>query len=509
MRILIVGAGAVGGYFGGRLAQAGRDVTFLVRPPRAKQLSRDGLRIVSPHGDAERTGQDPLVGSGFGNWGLPDISELEIDNGVTPWWLGTGREFAQPAGALERFREFGLDRIWSGWTEMAVATQARQFEALQYQVGELRRHSELSGYVITEFTDAYWEANGLLDLARGPKIFHDRLREINGPEMLIAELDRRDAWGGDRLGVDLAISSFAGSSEPRAAFAWTLRLEGAVAASGRQPVEKWPVDGAAAAGRLEINLPVVERAVRAELEMHALAASGSVRARGTWSLAIMPAQRRKTAAPLRIAVEDPLGIWGLEQRVRKLGHEIAPLDDAELLVTTELTMAGRNYAGGGGRVLVLARSRSAIAAGIDLERPVTIYPRWLADDPATDTRNPWRGDWISAYSWIDPADHPELPAINPLDWAYQEVLPDHVLRGYEPQQHAAEVSAGMFVGWVHAPAALLWTFAQGRGRMTLTTFRLAPEDGPVATVLLEDLIQGGAATDPALRDRPDRSIGSD
>jgi 2-dehydropantoate 2-reductase len=51
LRILIVGAGAVGGYFGGRLAQAGRDVTFLVRPSRAKQLSQDGLRIISPHGD--------------------------------------------------------------------------------------------------------------------------------------------------------------------------------------------------------------------------------------------------------------------------------------------------------------------------------------------------------------------------------------------------------------------------------------------------------------------------
>jgi 2-dehydropantoate 2-reductase len=55
MRILIVGAGAVGGYFGGRLAQAGRNVTFLVRPSRAKQLSRDGLRIISPHGDAVLT----------------------------------------------------------------------------------------------------------------------------------------------------------------------------------------------------------------------------------------------------------------------------------------------------------------------------------------------------------------------------------------------------------------------------------------------------------------------
>jgi len=55
MRILVVGAGATGGYFGGRLAQAGRDVTFLVRPGRAERLRTDGLRIVSPHGDATLT----------------------------------------------------------------------------------------------------------------------------------------------------------------------------------------------------------------------------------------------------------------------------------------------------------------------------------------------------------------------------------------------------------------------------------------------------------------------
>ncbi|HTE77076.1 MAG TPA: 2-dehydropantoate 2-reductase [Xanthobacteraceae bacterium] len=55
MRILVVGAGAVGGYFGGRLAQAGRDVTFLVRPSRAKQLRQNGLRITSPHGDVVLT----------------------------------------------------------------------------------------------------------------------------------------------------------------------------------------------------------------------------------------------------------------------------------------------------------------------------------------------------------------------------------------------------------------------------------------------------------------------
>src|SRR5258707_15108454 len=51
MRILVVGAGAIGGYFGGRLLQAGRDVTFLVRPRRAAELARDGLVIKSPSGE--------------------------------------------------------------------------------------------------------------------------------------------------------------------------------------------------------------------------------------------------------------------------------------------------------------------------------------------------------------------------------------------------------------------------------------------------------------------------
>lgn len=52
MRILIVGAGGIGGYFGGRLLEAGRDITFLVRPERARKLASAGLVIRSPFGDA-------------------------------------------------------------------------------------------------------------------------------------------------------------------------------------------------------------------------------------------------------------------------------------------------------------------------------------------------------------------------------------------------------------------------------------------------------------------------
>jgi 2-dehydropantoate 2-reductase len=52
MRMLVVGAGSTGGFFGTRLVQAGRDVTFLVRPERAAKLRERGMRVKSPQGDA-------------------------------------------------------------------------------------------------------------------------------------------------------------------------------------------------------------------------------------------------------------------------------------------------------------------------------------------------------------------------------------------------------------------------------------------------------------------------
>jgi 2-dehydropantoate 2-reductase len=61
MRILVIGAGAVGGYFGAHLAQAGRDVTFLVREKRAEQLRRTGLQVVDTVQDTALTVQPKLL----------------------------------------------------------------------------------------------------------------------------------------------------------------------------------------------------------------------------------------------------------------------------------------------------------------------------------------------------------------------------------------------------------------------------------------------------------------
>jgi 2-dehydropantoate 2-reductase len=62
MKILVLGAGGIGGYYGGRLAQAGVDTTFLVRPKRREQIARDGLVIESPNGNARIAAQTVLAG---------------------------------------------------------------------------------------------------------------------------------------------------------------------------------------------------------------------------------------------------------------------------------------------------------------------------------------------------------------------------------------------------------------------------------------------------------------
>ncbi|QQK80094.1 ketopantoate reductase family protein [Salicibibacter cibi] len=62
LKFLVVGAGAVGGYFGGRLLEAGENVTFLVRSKRRKQLEQNGLVLQSVKGDA--TLYPPLIEKG-------------------------------------------------------------------------------------------------------------------------------------------------------------------------------------------------------------------------------------------------------------------------------------------------------------------------------------------------------------------------------------------------------------------------------------------------------------
>jgi len=68
MRYLVLGAGAIGGYFGGMLLRGGADLSFLVRPKRAAQLAERGLVVKTPGGDVEYPVRTILSGEVDGHY---------------------------------------------------------------------------------------------------------------------------------------------------------------------------------------------------------------------------------------------------------------------------------------------------------------------------------------------------------------------------------------------------------------------------------------------------------
>ena len=441
----------------------------------------------SPNGDAEPRGDEPLVVSEFGVWGLPRLDRMVEHHGSEPWWFGTGQGYYRPSGIRRRFRRFGLDRMWDTVDDLADATQWHQFEGFQFEIAEMRRHRSITGYVVTELSDAYWEANGVLDPMRGPKVYHDRFREINAPDVVGIIPARRDVWSGDALGGEVFLSSYAAEPAEGGSVAWALDVEGRSVATGELALEAWPRFDVVELGRLEIDAPRVDRPVDAWLTLTARDGAGTPRAESRLRFAILP-RVDVDHATLRIAVEDPLDIWGVRTCVAALGHEIVARADADIVITTQLTEDLVEHVESGGRVLVLVRSGSALPADLDLRRRVSAHLRRLPHSGWPGQRSPWEGDWVSNFNWIRPGALPQLPKRELLDLAYEEVAPDHVLLGYDPVKHGDEVLAGMFVGWVHEPAALAWAFDQGAGSLLLTTFRVAPESGPVATTMLRSLI---------------------
>jgi 2-dehydropantoate 2-reductase len=129
MHILVVGAGAVGGYFGGRLLQAGRDVTFLVRPKRAMELARDGLVIKSPNGDVTLKNPPTVQAdklAGKFDVVLLSCKAFDLNDSIKSFAPAVGPQTAI-IPLLNGLRHidvlddsFGKDRVLGGWCAIAA-----------------------------------------------------------------------------------------------------------------------------------------------------------------------------------------------------------------------------------------------------------------------------------------------------------------------------------------------------------------------------------------------------
>jgi 2-dehydropantoate 2-reductase len=149
MRFLVLGAGAVGGYFGGRLAEAGRDVTFLVRGPRAAALAAHGLKVESPLGDFQvpvKAATADRVGGPY-DVVLLTAKHYDLDAAIEAVRPGVGPDTA----VLPLLNGLvHLDRLAAAFGSARVLGGVAYVGAVLLPDGSIRHHNRLSGIAFGE-----------------------------------------------------------------------------------------------------------------------------------------------------------------------------------------------------------------------------------------------------------------------------------------------------------------------------------------------------------------------
>src|SRR5215207_5494200 len=149
MRFLVLGAGAVGGYFGGRLAEAGRDVTFLVRGARAAALAEHGLKVESPLGDFTvpvKVATADRVGGPY-DIVLLTAKHYDLDAAIDAIRPGVG-----PGTAVLPLLNglVHLDRLEAAFGKGRVLGGVAYVGAVLQSDGSIRHHNRLSGIAFGE-----------------------------------------------------------------------------------------------------------------------------------------------------------------------------------------------------------------------------------------------------------------------------------------------------------------------------------------------------------------------
>jgi hypothetical protein len=326
--------------------------------------------------------------------------------------------------------------------------------------------------VITEFTDVHWECNGLLDMHRNPKSYYDIFAQINSDVVIVPEWRRTTFWEGERVEVDLLVSNFSPADLSGSRLEWRLDLwpevGGSFAGLTPRPTDTTHVGTAA------FEIPQLEQSVRARLELRLLDAAGHGVSRNEQELYFFP---RRLAAP----PDAPIYAPGLAELLAALGYRLTDdLTSAGLVVAETMTDELRWYLQDGGRVLWLATSDDAQQTHLG---GLSVAPRQGRD---------WQGDWASNFNWLrQDRLFGDIPTGGLVDFAFADLTPDHVITGLRPYHYAADVHAGLSVGWLHDAVGLVVERRYGAGRLLTSTFRLRDHvpGNPVAVIMINDMIR--------------------
>lgn len=439
-------------------------------------LADRGDWLFSPEGDAVATGQEPLLCSEFGNWGLPDPEKLNDANGHEPWWFETGHDWGEgvmyPHGVQNRFHDWSLDRVFGSFGAFIEATQWQQFRALKYEIEAMRRRPEIAGYVITELTDCHWESNGLLDMRSNTRVFHDAFHNINSDTVIVPRLERASFWSGEKLRLPLCIAH----GGPVALEAGSLEILSDWAQSMNTP--QIAAGSVLDLGLVDLPIPACEKPGMRRVSLHLRGGDGRVIARNDIEFAVYPP---------RDAHPD-IALWSPEPdirgRIQGCGYRLASgMDDANVVVAMRNTPDLAAYVRGGGRALLLPEEEGTLTP---------FFPHWQNVKVVARDGTLWRGDWASSFGWLRRRGvFRDIPGGPLIDQTFDRVIPSHVISGCNLLDFHARVHAALVVGWIHKPVGLAVERNYGEGHIVISTFRLMrdpPGADPTAAALFDRLL---------------------
>jgi hypothetical protein len=446
------------------------------------QLARDFANrpawTWSPHGDAVKTGKEPLICSEFGVWGLPHPKDILEKDGSEPWWFESGHDWnngaGYPHGMDARFRDAQLAPIFGDVDGFVEQAQEFQWRALKYQIETLRWYDAIQGYIITELNDCQWEANGLMDARNKPRAFADRLARLQSEWLVIGRAPRSTLKPGQSLDIPVRL---AGAADVPAGATLTWRFAGQ---SGSTPVNT--ANSRAVEQVVTITAPASDSIATQQLQLEVHDGLGKLLTANSLEFCIAPALAADVpslfAADAKAA--ETLAALGWPKRA-------ASAETADLILATRLTTPVREHLLRGRKVLLIANHAEALVdPARQLPRPDSSnFPKMEVRDRE---RTYWDGRWMGAFSWRR-QDGPwaGLPNGPMLDEHWHGLVPNHVLSGFRSSAFGGLVDAGMAVAWLHKAAAFSKRSFLGKGWMTVTTFDLLSAeaaDNPLAAHLL-------------------------
>lgn len=435
----------------------------------------------SEHGDAVRTGAEPLVVSEFGNWGLPSVPLLrECYDGSLPWWFESRSGHLRPDGVEERFSALDLGLVFGDFRRFARATQESQLLAFKWQIEEMRKYPQIAGYCWTELTDLQWEANGLLDYCRNIKASGRSAAQVQKPRCVFTRTDTHAVKSGGVVRGQVWGSNFGEAIDAGSVVEW--HLEGFPAVKGFVTVMR-SVGRADAvqAGGFEFEVPAVNASRAARLVVRWMTQGKEV-ASNYEDLYFYPAVQQSFAGLSFYLDASLVSREGVELWLERRGARVTGiLETSDVAITGRWSPAIRQWTAEGGRTLLLAEDESCAGAVGDAYRIASRREkrRW--------------GDHQSSFIWLSErsmfAGVPSRSGM--LDWQFERIIPVCVIEGVGDSMNWMDVHSGIFVSWLGNPAAIAMRAGNERSRLIISTFpvgKTAATD-PVADKLLENMIR--------------------